>query len=249
MSMQQENRAGEDWHPLRLPPLTARIREEIIRRIETNHLEPGDRIPAERQLAESLGVSRPSVREAIRSLASEGRVRVEHGRGVFVTDPQIAANELRRSVIETLHSLDELFAMREVLEVPAARWAAEAADARLLERVSCKHDQLLEESLKPNPDFDVIQRLDMDFHLSIVRAAGNRFLEQTLGVLNSILREGMRSTLMYPGRLDTSRVEHRNIIDALLAGDGEAAAEAARLHIHAARDIALSPDFQRRRSE
>lgn len=217
--------------------LTSRIRAEILRFVEETQLQPGERLPSERQLAIELGVSRPSVREAVRILQSEGRLKVRHGQGVFVAEPQVAA-ELRRLLLAD-HSIDELFAMREVLEVPAARWAATTGNREVLSRVQHAHDELHRTSLSDSPDFTMLQRLDMQFHLSIVQASGNRFLEQTQSVLNSILAEGMQTTLTAPGRLEKSREEHRRILQAVLNGDSAAAAKAARRHIHAARAVAL----------
>lgn len=225
------------WRELREPSLTQRIRIEILRWVEAEGLEPGDRLPSERQLAQKLAVSRPSVREAVRALQSEGLLVVHHGRGVFIAEPE-SVKELRQSVIESVHSKEELFDMREVLEVPAARWAAEVHNIHALEKVQITHDRLHEASFEEPPNFDTIQRLDMDFHLEIVRASGNRFLAQTQGVLNEILAEGMQSTLHMPGRLEEARVEHRRIMDAILAGDGDEAAAAARRHIECARRTA-----------
>ncbi|SJM64101.1 FadR/GntR family transcriptional regulator [Gulosibacter sp. 10] len=222
------------WRELKEPSITERIKDEIVRWIEVEGLEPGERLPSERQLAQALSVSRPSVREAVRALQSEGLLVVHHGRGVFVAEPA-SVKELRQSVIESVHSKEELFDMREVLEVPAARWAAEVHEADALEKVRLAHDRLQEASLAEPPDFDEIQRLDMDFHLEIVRASGNRFLAQTQGVLNGILSEGMQSTLDMPGRLEQAREEHRSILEAILAGDGDGAAAAAKLHVECAR--------------
>jgi len=230
---------------LREPSITTRICSEIIRFIDAEQLQPGDRLPSERDLASQLGVSRPSVREANRILQSEGRVNIVHGRGVFVTDSQQAAEELRRSLIEFQHTTDELFAMREVLEVPAARWAAELQSERGLAEVQKAHDLLSETSYSDPPNFDQLLELDMNFHLAIVRASGNRFLTQTQGVLNEILMTGMLSTLRIPGRLDQSREEHRAILDALLSGDGEAAAQATKQHIHNAQHALLEKNIRK----
>ena len=185
-----------------------------------------------------LSVSRPSTREAIRVPQSEGRLIVEHARGVFVAEPESAV-ELRRSVLESKHSTEELFAMREALEVPAARWAAEVQNLKALSKVKQALELLNKASQTTPPDFSELQRLDMEFHLAIVRASGNRFLTQTQGVLNDILAEGLQASLDAPGRLEQSRDEHRAILYALFAADGLAAAEAAKRHVHAARDTAI----------
>lgn len=229
--------ASSEWQPLGQGTLNARIRLEILRYLETHQLSPGDRLPSERELAAVLHVSRPSVREAVRSLQAEGRLVVRHGQGVFVAEPS-AQRTLRESMARLDHSLSELFAMREVLEVPAAQWAAERQDKTSLNAVQAAFERL-EAALAKDPlDFEELQRLDAEFHLRIVKAAGNRLLEQTQGVLNDLLRTGMRTTLEVPGRVESSRREHERLLEAVLSGDTAAAGRAARSHVHNARKAA-----------
>lgn len=233
---EQAGTAGA-WQQLGQGTLTNRIRLEIMRFLENNHLSPGDRLPSERELAATLGVSRPSVREAVRSLQAEGRLLVRHGQGVFVAEPA-AQRSLRESMANLDHSLSELFAMREVLEVPAAQWAAQRQDSDALASVQSAFDDLNHALARDPHDFDQLQRLDAQFHLRIVQAAGNRLLEQTQGVLNDLLETGMRTTLEVQGRLEQSRREHERILTALLDGDASAAARAARTHVRSARGAA-----------
>lgn len=233
---EQAGTAGA-WQQLGQGTLTNRIRLEIMRFLENNRLSPGDRLPSERELAATLGVSRPSVREAVRSLQAEGRLLVRHGQGVFVAEPA-AQRSLRQSMANLDHSLSELFAMREVLEVPAAQWAAQRQDSDALASVQSAFDDLNDALAREPRDFDQLQRLDAQFHLRIVQAAGNRLLEQTQGVLNDLLETGMRTTLEVQGRLEQSRREHERILTALLDGDASAAARAARTHVRSARGAA-----------
>src|SRR5215472_7877037 len=107
-------------------PLHEEIASRLGRLIADRDLREGDRMPSERELAVELGVSRPSVREAVRTLEARGRVAVRHGIGVFVRKP--AADEPLAGVITAERvKLHDLFQMRLVLEVPAAGWAARAA--------------------------------------------------------------------------------------------------------------------------
>lgn len=225
------------WQPLGQGTLTERIRGEILRVLEVRGLSPGDRLPSERELAATLRVSRPSVREAVRSLQAEGRLVVKHGQGVFVAEPAHQRN-LRESMARLDHSLSELFAMREVLEVPAARWAAQRGDATALAAVQQAFDEL-DEALGRRPrDYARLQELDASFHLRIVQAAGNRLLEQTQGVLNELLQTGLQTTLAIEGRAEKSREEHLRILTALLEGDATAAARAAQTHVRNVRRAA-----------
>jgi GntR family transcriptional repressor for pyruvate dehydrogenase complex len=227
------------WQSLRETSLTGRIRAQIQRYLDDENLGPGDRLPSERDLATYLGVSRPSVREAIKSLQAEGRLSVRHGQGVFVEEPA-TSKRLKKSLATYEHDMDELYAMREVLEVPAARWAAQRQDPAGRALIDTAHQQLVEASLGAPPDFDELQHLDIAFHQSIVTAAGNKFLAQTQGVLSEILSQGMTTTLDMPGRLEASRGEHRAILDAILDADPAAAAEAARTHVLGARRAAMT---------
>jgi GntR family transcriptional repressor for pyruvate dehydrogenase complex len=226
--------SGEDalvgWRPLGQGTLTERIRAEILRGLKSRNLSPGDRLPSERELAAALRVSRPSVREAVRSLQAEGRLVVKHGQGVFVAEPTMQ-KALRESMAQLDHSLSELFAMREVLEVPAARWAAQRQDSAKLMAVQQAFADL-DEALRERPrNVERLQDLDATFHLRIVQAAGNRLLEQSQGVLNELLLTGLQTTLAIEGRAESSRDEHHRILTALLQADADAAGSAAQAHI------------------
>ena len=125
-------------------PLFLRVAEQIERFVAGNGLAPGDRLPGERELCELLGVSRASVREALRSLETRGVVRVRHGKGVFVAAPDEGERALQRFSRLREVGLEELFAMREVLEVPAAGWAAaEASEEQLASLITTfeQHEQ------------------------------------------------------------------------------------------------------------
>lgn len=228
---------ADDWQPVGGGTLNSRIRLEILRYMSAHRLAPGDRLPSERELAAILRVSRPSLREAVRTLQAEAWLVVKHGQGVFVQEPA-TQRTLRESLDRLDHNLTELFAMREVLEVPAAQWAAQNTDQIALEAVQAAFDAL-DEALAEEPrDYDRLQELDAQFHLRIVQAAGNRLLEQTQGVLNDLMRTGMQTTLAIEGRVEQSRREHQRILDALVKGDSAAAGKAARNHVKSARRAA-----------
>ncbi|WP_028921580.1 FadR/GntR family transcriptional regulator [Pseudonocardia acaciae] len=226
------------WAPLRQGSVSDLIARRILEVIASDRLRPGDRLPPERELAAMLGTSRPSLREALRSLKAQGHVEIRHGSGVFVADPA-TTRTLRQALLAEEMSLTELFDMREVLELPAAAWAASHQDADRLARVREAYDTLMAASAEDDVDWRRLQELDAAFHMRIVEAAGNRFLTRTLGVLQEILARGMETTLQIPGRLQHSRREHERILDALVSGDPAAARRAASAHIQGARKAAL----------
>lgn len=219
------------WQPVTQGgALFSRIVEQVERLIEARRLEPGDRLPPERELAQLLNVSRPSLREALKALEARGRVRIRHGVGVWIQagDPGVRLIGMQQI------GLRELFSMREVLEVPAAAWAAGAATpdagARLLTMVDAM-DGLV--------DIEELGGMDVEFHTRITELAGNRFLQQTLGVLHEMLREGMKTTLAIPGRRQRANTEHRRIAEAIAVADIPAARRAMRTHIRSAQSAAL----------
>jgi GntR family transcriptional repressor for pyruvate dehydrogenase complex len=179
------------------------------------------------------------LREALHILQAQGLVQIKHGQGTFVQEP-VVAQELRASVMTKTHGLNELFDAREVLEVPASRWAAEKAtkeDIRLLRATLNQIDTIT--AINP-VDFDQLQALDAKFHLTIVGIAGNRFINQTLNVLQDVMKMSMETTLRLPGRSDISRNEHNEILAAIESGDGERASKLTLQHITGARATALA---------
>jgi GntR family transcriptional repressor for pyruvate dehydrogenase complex len=230
---------SDTWAPIRQGSVSSLIAQRIIDAIAQEKLGPGDRLPPERELAAQLGVGRPTLREALGVLKTQGRLDIRHGSGVYVADPETTRN-LRSALYTEEIDIEELFDMREVLELPAAAWAARNQDADKLAAVSRAYDTLNSAAIEPNVDWKLLQELDATFHLRIVEAAGNRFLARTQGVLQEILAQGMETTLRIPGRLEKSRVDHRRILDAVLAGDPTMARSAARAHVRAARNAALT---------
>lgn len=229
---------SDAWEPVRQGNVSDLITRRILAVIASEKLMPGDRLPPERELASLLGVGRPALREALGALKAQGRVDIRHGIGVFVADPE-ATRALRSALYSEELDLEELFDMREVLEVAAATWAAEQQDAERLHALTEAYEVVTEASLEDEVSWSDLKELDARFHVRIFEAAGNRFLARTQGVLQELLSTGMETTLQVPGRLEKSRRDHRNIYEAIVAGDAVAARKAVRTHIQGARKAAL----------
>jgi GntR family transcriptional repressor for pyruvate dehydrogenase complex len=221
------------------PQRAARIATQLIEIIDVQRLNPGDRLPPERQLAELLEVSRPSLREALHILQAQGLVSIRHGQGTFIQEP-IVAQELRASMMASTHGLNELFDAREVLEVPASKWAASKASKEDIRQLRATLNQIDTVTSVAPIDFDQLQVLDAKFHLTIVGIAGNRFINQTLNVLQDVMKMSMETTLRLPGRSDVSRREHHEILEAIESKNGELASKLTLQHITGARVVALA---------
>ena len=216
------------------PRIQSQVRM-LLDHIKEECLKPGDRLMPERQLAKALGISRPSLREAIQILQVQGRLIVKHGIGVFLLEEE-ASERLRDSLKAAHHRIEELFQMREILEAPAVEWAAERRSEAQLREMKDAAAALRIATTEDPIDFDKVRRLDMEFHLTIVRSAQNQFLNQTLGTLQEIMYRSMDNTLKLPGRIDKSEHEHGMILDAIEAGDAMKARLSIIQHIHNARD-------------
>ena len=220
-------------------PLFLRVAEQIERFVAGNGMAPGDRLPGERELCELLGVSRASVREALRSLETRGLVRVRHGKGVFVAAPDEGERALQRFSRLREVGLEELFAMREVLEVPAAGWAATEATDEQLASLIATFEQL-EQAVRAQAGPEQLRAMDARLHLQIAEYANNRFLTMTQTLLQEMLGRSMDTTLSVTGRPARSVREHAEIVNALVAHDPARARAAARRHIRSTRRAALN---------
>ena len=207
----------------------------LLDHIDREGLKPGDRLDSERDLAKILGISRPSLREAVQILQVQGRLVVKHGIGIFVLD-EVDGERLRDTLKAAQHRIEELFQMREILEAPAVEWAAERRTKEQLEAMKAAARALNQVIAEDPIDFDKVRRLDMEFHLTIVRSAQNQFLNQTLGTLQEIMYKSMDNTLKLPGRIDASEHEHGVILEAIENKDPIAARLMIIQHIHNARD-------------
>lgn len=220
---------------IHMPPRLQAQARLLLDYIEREALVPGDRLAPERELAKRLGISRPSLREAIQVLQTQGRLVVKHGIGVFLLDDQ-DAEKLRDSLRAAHHSIEELFQMREILEAPAVEWAAERRTEEELDAIKSAAAALNLAISEEPIDFDKVRLLDMNFHLTIVKSAQNQFLNQTLGTLQEIMYRSMDNTLKLPGRIQSSEHEHGVILEAIEKRDPITARLTIIQHIHNARD-------------
>jgi GntR family transcriptional repressor for pyruvate dehydrogenase complex len=226
----------DPWRPVgSRAPLGTRVAREIERLVEGRHLQPGDRLPSERELARILHVGRSSLREGTAVLVARGLLVVKRGHGIFVAQP---APPSAGAALEP-DDLRQLFDMREVIEVAAAGWAAEGAGDEDIAELEAAIRALDIEAAGARPDLERLQELDTDFHLLIAAMARNRFLQQMTQLLHQMLAAGMETTLSRPGRVRRSRRSHRRVARAIAHRDAAAARAAMLEHIREVREAAL----------
>ncbi|MBX7430861.1 GntR family transcriptional regulator [Mycobacterium sp. Y57] len=200
--------------------------ERLLQTIRLGVLHPGDSLPPERELAARLGVSRDTVREAIKSLADAGYLVSRRGRygGTFLADelPVHSGDEIRISRAE----IDDALRLREVLEVGAARMAAgrtltaaerEALGSRLADVCGAAAEDY--------------RRLDSRLHLAIAEAAGVPSLVPLVAQNRMRLNELLDRIPLLARNIAHSDQQHRTIVSAILAGDADRAAAAMSAHV------------------
>jgi GntR family transcriptional repressor for pyruvate dehydrogenase complex len=218
--------------PLRPLALKERVIQQLTRLIEEGVLEPGDRLPSERELSEELQVSRGTVREAVQFLGALGLVEVRHGLGTFVrlgTDPSELREEWREWTIRHAERVHDLLELRKGLESFAAELAAERAGG---EEVAAMEDAL--EQMQPavdSPDVTGLIQADLAFHHALCAAAGNAALSEFADALGEQLVRERGVIWNLPGRPARSLVEHRAIYEAVHAGDPARARQAVFEHL------------------
>jgi GntR family transcriptional regulator, transcriptional repressor for pyruvate dehydrogenase complex len=218
-----------------------KVYEEVARQIEgliLKKLRPGDKLPSERELAEMLGVSRSSIRDAIRSLELMGLVEPRQGAGTIVCEvsAESLVNPLSNLLVRQQRQVSELLDFRKMLEPPlAARAATHASDEEVAE---------MEEILRRQDEKLRLGRLaieeDSEFHYSVAMASENTVVLKVLDILMDLLRETRERSLQLYGRPQKSLAGHRRILAAIKRHDGEAAKAAMRRHIEDIEEIVLS---------
>ena len=216
------------------PVRTANPFEETVERllsaIRLGVVAHGARFPSERELAARLGVSRITLREALRALQEAGYVESRRGRfgGTFVTyvRPKPSRSEAQRVLRDTGTDLDDLFAFRRVLETGTAVLLAETG-------LSPEQDRLLTERLTAveEAEVDDYRRLDTVLHLTLAELTGSPSLSTALTEVRMRVNDLLDAMPMLVRNLEHSNAQHLEIVRAIRDSDPEAARRAVREHL------------------
>lgn len=215
--------------PLRKSGLTERLVARILSLVTTGELQPGDQLPAERKLAETFDVSRPTLREAIRALAVLGVVEVRHGGGVFVS--QLEASDLLGPLtfFLTLRAteVEKLYEARRLIEGEIAALAALHATPQVIAELQALVES--QDAVKAEPAR--FRDLDAAFHRRLGDLAENEFLNRAAESLHVLGLEFRKIASETPNVISTSIADHRTIVAALGSGDAAAARQAMVTHM------------------
>lgn len=220
------------FEPVSRRTVSTQIREQLLQRITTGELSPGERIPSERELSDQFEVARTSVREAIQGLLSIGVIERRGNRtcvAEHLPDVTVDAGDDRKTFVK------ELFETRRVLEAPIFALAAERADDDARAAVAG-----IMRRFEDNLEIDGFRQLDREFHTTIAAQCGNPLLIELYGkVLDQLFRSHDFEALLSDehNRPEVERIveraidDHRGIASAFASGDATAIVDATTHHI------------------
>ncbi|MDE0968999.1 MAG: FadR/GntR family transcriptional regulator [Octadecabacter sp.] len=215
--------------PIKRESVAEMVARRILDMVTSKSLKPGDQLPPERELAEQLNVSRPSVREAIRGLSILGVVQSRQGGGAYITklDGDALLGPIRFFLSLDNMNIPDLYDARSLVEGDVARRAAINMDdiqIATLEKILIQQEATLE-------DASEFRLSDFKFHEAIWIGSGNSFLKRIGESLNALGLEFRRRASEKPEVLAQSLRDHRVLFNALKARDPAAAALAAEKHM------------------
>lgn len=207
----------------------AEVADRLLTLFTSGEFERGTRLPSERKLAESLGVGRSAVREALAALELLGVVQVRPGSGTYLRGgmSELLPQTLRWGMlIGEQHTL-ELIELRAGLEIYAARLAAMRLEVGSLERMQNAVDRMR----ATLDDLGTFVEADVAFHYELAAASGNRTLVELLQIVRSLLRVWVDRAVADRAHASTAAEEHNAVLVAIRTGDPEAAANAMAAHM------------------
>ncbi len=215
------------------PIKKAKVYEEIVTKIkdmvEKGRFKSGDQLPVERELAEVFRVSRSSVREALRSLETQGFIESRQGDGTYIASQPVESlvRPLASVILTEKDDQMELFEMRRMIEPDLAYLAAERAteeEIAMMEKVLA-----LQEEQIARGEFGT--DVDRNFHYIMVRAAKNKAILRITDNIIDLLAESREQYLQVDGRPQKSILRHREVLDAIRARDPERAEKCMLEHL------------------
>lgn len=217
--------------------LAARVTSELETMIAEQHIQPGNRLPPERELAEQFGVSKTVIREAARALAAKGLLEVRHGSGMIVRSPssETVAKSMAHYLRAGQREVDffKVHQVRQVLEIAIAALAAKhrtGDDLNKLEANVVELESIVEGSnLHANRERYVVN--DVEFHAALARATGNELFSLLLDSIVDIMISVRRATFDVPDSHGHATKYHRAILEQVKRGDEDGARRVMREHL------------------
>ncbi|MCR4426109.1 MAG: FadR family transcriptional regulator [Firmicutes bacterium] len=227
--------------------VVAQLQELVAR----GDLKPGDRLPAERELSSQLGVSRATLREALKGLELMGVIKIKHGDGTFIREDinaRLVSQPLRFISPAQSSLMVELLETRQAIESTAARLAAQRVQDDDI--AGLRHELSEMRKALAKGDTAEVSKHDLEFHLALCKASRNSILYQVERSIQNMLLEAMETTIFIPSALQSAIEYHDKILAAVENRDAEAAFTLMLDHLRAVqRDIQESTTDSRDHAE
>ena len=209
--------------------LSDRIADSILSMITVEQrFLPGSKLPNENILSKELNVSRTTLREAIRILATGGILEIRRGRGTYVReDFEISQFRELTSLTSAKVKIRDLYEMRLIFEPEAAYYAAVRATEEEIKRILALGKEI-EERIQQKRDRTEVEQ---SFHKSIAKATHNEFMNQLMPVIYEGINKGVRLSESYEEAVQATLIDHKILMDFLRERNGEGARNAMRIHI------------------
>lgn len=215
------------------PLKRSRVYEEIVTNIrhmmDNGRLRPGDRLPSERELSAAFKVSRPSVREALKTLEHQGHLDIRQGEGTFIATRSIDKfiEPLAAAILTEKEYQVQILEMRRLVEPEIAFLAAKRATREEMSRMETT--LLLQKERVSKGETGA--ELDKIFHYIIAQAAKNKILMQIIDTATDLFSENRRKYLQIAGRPTKSIRHHKEILGAIMTRDGLLASSIMNEHL------------------
>ncbi len=213
------------------------VAEQIIGKITSGELAPGNQLPSQRDLARMLGVGRSSIREAINALVMMGYLKPLQGKGTYIKNvlPSADPGLEKLKVAFSAGSIFDLMEARELLECRSAALAAERADAAQIRNLKAA----MQAVAATRNEYAIFLDADIRFHAAVADAAGNVVLcELTKLMLEKVVdhHNALKTALLPPAYREVSIRTAARVVEAIEAGNGDGAARWMAQHLNAIRD-------------
>ncbi len=190
----------------------------------------GEKLPPEAELCSALKVGRSTLREALKSLAFIGMVRMRAGDGTYVAEPSggVLDRILAKGLLKTEKDLADVCETRMILETELAALAAERAtdrDIALLQALLAKGEERLSGDARPYSE------VDLDFHLAVANCSQNKLLPRLLMDIRGLLVEWITKSQELPGLRDNAHEQHKRILKSIAGRDSESARKEMQAHL------------------
>jgi len=221
------------FNPIKITKVYEQVIQQIKDMIADGTLKKGDKLPSERELVETLKVSRTSIREALRSMENIGLVECKQGEGNFIR------TNIENSLYEPLSIMfmlqesksQQIVELRLAIEVETAELAARKINFEELEEL-----KLIVDEMKVNEDEDTSLSLDKEFHYKLAQAAHNILILNIMNAVSSLvdayIKDARRKIITIKGNKEILAMQHDNIYKALIEHNSENAAIAMKVHIN-----------------